>query len=137
MSQRKCIYTGLPAKAMDKVIPKKGGDESHNWVNTVPCSDEYKKIKGRREPNDLEMEANRLFRLLENAKLDVEFYTEKLESLQAKIRKNNNLSLEDAVEKKKNRLNKEQQVEVAYKEKEISEMPIEDVVEESKKKMVW
>ena len=133
MSQRKCIYTGLPATKTDMVVPKTGGDESHNWVNSVPCSEEYKEIKKRKEPNDLEIEANDTFRKLELARLQVERYERALQDVQTRIRKSVGLDKP----KKPKKLSKDKQIEIAYKEKEIVEADFDRVIKEKKKKMEW
>jgi hypothetical protein len=57
----------------------------HNWVNKAPISAEYQKKKQGRLPTDLEMEANRIFYMLELAKLDVAYLEAKLRETQSKI----------------------------------------------------
>lgn len=135
MSQRNCIYTGLPAKTTDKVVPKNGGDESHNWANSVPCSEEYKQIKQRREPNDLELEANKIFKMLELARLEVEALQGRLKENQIKILKQ--CGLENPIFKRKKKISKNKEIEMAYKDKELSEVNLDKVVEEKKKKLKW
>ena len=130
MSSRKCIYTGKDAATTDKVIPKKGGDESHNWANSVPCSKEYKAIKALRPPNELEMEVNRVFKKLELALLDVQFYQDKMVEIQSILIKNL-----PKVDKKPKKSKKDKEVEIAHKEKEIKELSLDKVLD--KKKVLW
>ena len=85
MSPRKCIYTNKQANATDTVIPKRLGDALHNWANRAPADSEYLKGKQNRLPTDLEMEANRLFHLLELAKLEVTYLEERLKAVQEEI----------------------------------------------------
>lgn len=127
MSRRKCIYTGLDASTTDKVIPKLGGDENHNWSNSVPCSEKYKKFKGLRLPTELEMEANRVFKKLELAKLDVVLYEKELALIQSKINK--------TVPKGDTKTKKDNQIEISQKEKEIQETSFDKVIK--KKKVDW
>lgn len=141
MSQRKCAYTGLPAKTTDKVIPTKdGGDQSHNWANSVPCSNEYKKIKAMRQPNQTELEAANLFFEIESAKLKLQSLEQKRDVLQAKLREKHNIEyyeevLEDKKPPKPKKLSKDEQTKQAYKEKELIEMDagLDKVVEKKKK----
>ena len=147
MSRRKCIYTGLPAKTTDKVIPTKdGGDQSHNWANSVPCSNEYKKIKALRQPNQTELEAANLFFEIESAKLKLQTLEQKRDALQAKLREKHQieyyeetLEVEKPVKPKK--ISKKEQVKQAYKEKEIADMSesLDSLVEKKKKKtkVMW
>jgi len=83
-SSRRCVYTNKPANTRDTVIPKNRGS-AHNWVNHVPADSEYLKNKQNRLPNALEMEANRLFHMLELAKLDVVYLEECLKEIQEAI----------------------------------------------------
>ena len=81
---RKCIYTNQDAVSKEGVLPK---DQStlHNWANKAPISAEYQKKKQGRPPTDLEMEANRVFYLLELARLDVVYLEARLKEIQEKI----------------------------------------------------
>lgn len=136
MSKRNCIYTGLPAEKTDKVVPKEGGDESHNWINSVPCSVIYKeKVKKRKLPSDLEVQAHKTFAMLELARLDVARFEKELVEIQKKICKINNIS--NPLFKK--HISKNKQIEIAYKEKEVQEMDFKEVLdlEEESKKMRW
>jgi len=133
MSERKCVYTGLPADSMDKVVPKEGGDESHNWANSVPCSKAYKEIKKRRNPDDLEMNANTIFKKLELARLEVVKLERDLIENQKKICKKYKIHNADF----KRKASKKEQIEMAYKEKEIQEMDFSEVLEENKQKLEW
>lgn len=135
MSKRNCIYTGLESTRMDKFVPKKGGDEAHNWSNSVPCSEEYKEIKGKRLPNKLETEAYSLFMEIESLKLKVSLEEAKLKEIQAKIRKKHKILLpEEKIEKPKERkkISKEKEIEIAFKEKEIKEIDVSEVLEKNK-----
>jgi len=87
MSKRKCIYTGEDAGTTDHVIPKHQDENTlHSWANKAPVNLEYKNTKKKnRLPTDLEMEANRLFHLLELAKLDVTYLEARLKQVQSKI----------------------------------------------------
>jgi hypothetical protein len=84
MAPRKCIYTGEEATSKSGVMPKEG-DPAHNWANRAPVNSEYQKAKQGRLPTDLEMEANRLFYLMELAKLEVSYLEAKLKEVQYKI----------------------------------------------------
>lgn len=84
MGPRKCIYTGEEASSKDNIIPK-NDKSAHNWTNKAPVSAEYKQSKQNRLPTDLEMEANRIFYMLELARLEVVHLEEKLKEIQFKI----------------------------------------------------
>lgn len=142
MSKRKCIYTGLDSETMDKFMPKTGGDENHNWSNSVPCSNEYKKIKGKRLPNDAEHLAYKEFMELERLRLLVSIQEGKLRLAQAIIRKKSKIFLPEEVEemvvekpKKRKKISKEKEIQIAIKEKEIQEINIDKILET--KKMEW
>jgi len=137
MSSRKCIYTGKDAGTTDKVIPKKGGDETHNWSNSVPCSKEYKAFKGNRMPTELELKANKIFKKLELAKLDVVLYEEELHRIQSELVQNlPKVSKSDTSGTKKVlKSKKEKEIEIAHKEKEIIETDFDKVI--TKKKVEW
>lgn len=81
---KKCIYTNETAESKDIIVPKNEAGH-HNWANRAPVSKEYQKKKQGRMPTDLEMEANRLFYLIELAKLDVSYLKAKLKEVQVKI----------------------------------------------------
>lgn len=81
---KKCIYTNEEATARDTVVPKSVAGR-HNWANRAPSSPEYIKNKQGRLPTDLEMEANRIFYLLELARLDVSYLEARLREVQEKI----------------------------------------------------
>lgn len=84
MGPKKCIYTNEEAGSKDFVMPK--ADKTlHNWANRAPVSPEYQNKKKGRLPTDLEMEANRIFHLLELARLEVAYLEEKLKEVQEKI----------------------------------------------------
>jgi len=134
MSRRKCIYTGLPAERTDKVVPKEGGDEAHNWINSVPCSITYKeKVKKRKLPSELEVQAHKTFTMLELARLDVARLEKELIETQKKICKINKIN--NPLFKKP--MSKNEEIEIAYKEKEVQEMDFKEVLEEETKKMEW
>ena len=137
MSSRKCIYTGKDASTTDKVIPKEGGDENHNWSNSVPCSKEYKAFKGLRLPTELELEANKVFKKLELAKLDVVLYQKEMLRIQSEIAKPlPKVSKSDTSGTKKVlKSKKEKEIEIAHTEKEIKETNFEEVI--IKKKVDW
>lgn len=118
MSQRKCIYTGLPAKKTDMLMPKEGGDEIHNWTNSVPCSEEYKLIKQKQQPTDLDIEAQNLFYQSELLRLKLQIIEKRIAEVQFKIRKRNNINY-SCLDKN---ISKEEQIKQAYKEKEILDM---------------
>ncbi len=84
-SSRRCVYTNKPANTRDTVIPKNRGDALHNWANHVPADSEYLKTKQNRLPNDLEMEAVRLFHLIELKKLEVTYLEERRREVQEAI----------------------------------------------------
>jgi len=137
MSSRKCIYTGKDANTTDKVIPKQGGDENHNWSNSVPCSKEYKDFKGLRLPTELELEANKIFKKLELAKMDVVLYEKELHRIQSEIAKTlPKVSKSDTSRTKKVlKSKKDKEIEIAHKEKEIKETNFDEVLK--KKKVEW
>lgn len=85
MGPRKCIYTGEDATSKDSVMSKKDEDCLHNWANRAPSTPEYAKNRKGRLPTELEMEANRIFYLLELAKLDVSYLAARLREVQEKI----------------------------------------------------
>jgi hypothetical protein len=130
MSGRKCIYTGKDAEVTDKVVPKEGGDEVHNWSNSVPCSKYYKDLKGLRPPNALELQANRVFKMLELAKLDVGVYKKELARIQKQIVE----TLPENIQKAAKKI-KDKEIELAYIEKEIQEVDLDKVLDS--KKMEW
>lgn len=137
MSQRKCIYTGKEAKKTDKVIPKNGGDVDHNWANSVPCSEEYKKIKDLRQPTELEMEANRIFKKLEISRMDVEYYEKQLQEIQAKIVKSIGIKLEIPQDKKPaktQKATKKQQIEISHAQNEIDSADLKKIIDKNKNK---
>ena len=84
-SSRKCVYTNKDANSRDMTIPKNRGDALHNWANRVPVNLEYLKSKQNRLPTDLEMGANRIFHLLELARLEVTYLEECLKEVQGII----------------------------------------------------
>jgi len=106
MSRRKCIYTGKEAKVKDNVIPKsKAEDEVHNWINDVPCNDEYKEYKQGRLPTEDEILAHEYFTLMEMHKVKVKYYELKLADIQKKIKEKkciNNTSKKNTKIKKSN-----------------------------------
>ena len=133
MSGRKCVYTGKDANCKDKVIPHDGGDIDHNWANTVPCNSAYKNNKGNRLPTDKEMEINETFKLLELARMKVDFFEKKLKKLQEE-----NVTLK--VKKSAKQKRKDKEIKTAYKEKEIKEVDLDKIVEKKKKnnaKVLW
>lgn len=81
---KKCIYTNEEAVAKDTVVPKSVAGR-HNWANRAPSSPQYIANKQGRLPTDLEMEANRLFYLLELSRLDVSYLEARLREVQEKI----------------------------------------------------
>lgn len=81
---RKCIYTNQDAVSKEGVMSK-SPSTLHNWTNKAPTSAEYQKNKQGRLPTDLEMEANRIFYLLELARLDVSYLEAKFKEIQEKI----------------------------------------------------
>lgn len=118
---RKCIYTNKDAFSKDGVMPKTP-ETLHNWANRAPIHPEYQKEKQGRLPTDLEMEANRLFYLLELARLDVAYLEAKLKETQEKITGK-----------------KQEEIEKAYHVKELVETFEENVgqVLETEKKKLW
>jgi hypothetical protein len=95
MGPRKCIYTGGEAHSKDNVLPKDGETE-HNWTNKAPINSEYKQEKQSRSPSELELEANRVFHLLELARLDIVFYEARLKEIQSQIAQNKSEEIEKA-----------------------------------------
>ena len=112
------MYTGTEASHTDSVISKKQGDP-HNWANKVPVSTEYLEKKKNRLPTDLEMEASRLFYLLEMARNEVTYLELKLKEVQ------------EAIAGKK-----QEEVEKAYHIKDLTES-FEDQVQTSEKQNIW
>ncbi len=131
---RKCIYTNKEAKSKDRVIPKsKIGDELHNWCNFVPVSSGYKDIKKDNMPDELEMQANELFKMLEMAKLRVVYFEEKLKEVQEKLKPR--VKTEEKEEEKK-----ERQIKQAFHEKavvEVHEESIAEILNKRKKKVLF
>lgn len=84
-NKRKCIYTNQEAMAKDRPLVLGRGDSLHNWVNRAPVNSSYFESKKNRLPTDLEMEAHRLFYLLELAKFEVSYLEAKLQSVQEEI----------------------------------------------------
>ena len=120
-SPRTCIYTGKEAVSKDHPLPK-SAEVIHNWANRAPVNPEYQKTKQGRMPTELEMEANRLFYLLELARMDVVFLTEKLKEVQ------------DAINNQK-----KEEVDKAYHMKELTESfesEVQEVLKDSTTK-VW
>lgn len=137
MSSRKCIYTGKNADCLDKVVPHDGGDIDHNWANSVPCSKPYKKKKGLRLPTEIEIEINRAFRMLELAKIDVDIWSKRLQKLQEELQKTKLIpAVEPTQEEKKQ---KQEEIKIAYKEKELQEVDLNGIIEKKKKqnKVIW
>lgn len=129
VSKRKCIYTDEEASTTDKVLPKKEGDEVHNWTNNAPCSKEYKDKKKNSHPTELELQINRAFKMLELAKLDVIFWERELKKLQGKNKKYTKNT------KKSKKIQKE--IKITKKEKEIEKMDFDKVIEKRKRKIEW
>ena len=139
MSSRKCIYTGKDANCEDKIIPKNGGDEVHNWVNSAPCNSKYKNKKARNHPTELEVSINRAFKMLELAKLDVRFWEIELNRLRVLLANtpHNNKKTNEEPKKvsKTSEKKKEREIKVAKKELEIKEVDFQSHL--NKKKMEW
>ena len=134
MSIRKCIYTGKEADSKDNVVPKKElGEELHNWTNKAPVSREYKEDKQDRMPTELEYELNKLFYKLEMAKMDVLYYSKKIEEAQRELR--NKFEKKNNVKKQ---VKKDRQIKQAFKEKAVLDA-VEDVEKEiiAKKEGLW
>jgi len=140
---RKCIYTGAKAEAKDYVLPKKIG-EMHNWANKAPISLGYQEMKEGRLPTELEVEANRIFKMLELAKLDVAIYEAKLIEIQEEILRTTEIKKDirdkkaKEKEEKREKEEKERQIDDAYIEKEAleeAEKAMEEVIK--KKKTMW
>jgi predicted nuclease with TOPRIM domain len=120
MERRKCIYTGQEANYTDSVIPKRNDEARHNWANKVPANSNYQ--KSNRLPTDLEMEASRLFYMLEMAKNEVNYLELKLQEVQEKITGK-----------------KAEEIEKAYHIKDLTESFEEQVrqSEDTAKKNIW
>ncbi len=134
MARRKCVFTGKRATTKNKVIPKtylSEDDNLHNWANNAPCSAEYESFKGTRMPNELEIQANEYFQLLELARIRVQFYEKKLSEVQEKLK-------QKLPEKPKMTRKKKKEIEVAIKLKEVLEEideHIDEVIKEDTKKV--
>jgi hypothetical protein len=123
MGPRKCIYTNKEAHSKDTLIPKNRGDALHNWANRAPADAEYLKSKAGRLPTDLEMEAHRIFYLLELARLEVTYLEERLKDVQERI---------TGV--------KQDQIEKAHHIKDLTETfenKVEEVLENKSKNKIW
>lgn len=120
MERRKCIYTGQEANYTDSVVPKRNDEARHNWANKVPANSNYQ--KNNRLPTDLEMEASRLFYMLEMAKNEVNYLELKLQEVQEKITGK-----------------KAEEIEKAYHIKDLTESFEEQVKqsENTAKKNIW
>ena len=81
---RKCIYTNEDAVSKEGILTR-DSNTIHNWANKAPISASHQKNKQNRLPTDLEMEANRIFYLLELARLDVVYLEARLKEIQEKI----------------------------------------------------
>lgn len=117
----------MVANTRDVVIPRdRHPSVLHNWANRAPANSEYLKNKQNRLPTELEMEANRIFHLLELARLDVVFFEEKLKEIQQEMNKV-----------------KEQQIDQSYHIKDLAEgleskaEQIIKKVEKKSNKKVW
>lgn len=123
MSPRKCIYTNKQASLNATVVPKTRGD-AHNWANRAPTNSEYQLDKQGRLPTELEMEANRLFYMLELARLDVTYLEARLQEVQEQI---------TGV--------KQDQIDKSYHIKDLAESleekVTEDLKQESAPKKIW
>ena len=119
---RKCTYTGKEAVKKDKVLPKNlvSDSEIHNWANSSPVSEEYKNKKLGNMPTELEMQANEFFYMLELARLRVNYYEKKLESVQKLINKK--------------RAERKHQEDLAYHEHQIiNNVDINEILENRRK----
>jgi hypothetical protein len=75
MSIRKCVFTDLESQSKARILPKElGGDEVHNWCNSVPVNNTFTQLRPEKEPTELDMSINETFHLLELARLRVKFY---------------------------------------------------------------
>lgn len=127
MASRNCVYTGKKAGCTDKVIPKEGGDEVHNWTNSVPCSIEYKEFKGKRPPTEKELEACSIFYKIEMLKQELNFLEKQLHEVQQEL-------LRSLPPKKTKKTQKDKEIELAYQEKEIKEVNLDKVIEKKRKR---
>jgi hypothetical protein len=127
MSIRNCIFTNLPSKNRNFVVPKDSNDDiSQNWANAVPCHQEYNEFKKDRLPTDDELEAMKIFFKLEVAKVELAFYSSKLEEVQNRIKP----IFDEFI--------KEKQIKKSYIEAEIVEdakIQIKDLLAERKKNL--
>lgn len=123
----KCPFTGEEALSKEFIIPKNLFSEElvHNWTKDVPISKDYK--KSSKLPSETELEAHRLFYMLEIAKIHVMYYEERLKEVREKLNKPS--------KKQKERKKKEEKIMV--KEYEIQKMSskLDDVL--NKKAKFW
>ena len=127
MTVRNCVFTGLPARNRNFVVPKSADPEAaENWANAVPCHQEYNDFKKNRLPTEDEIEATKIFFKLEAARMEVALYSAKLEEIQSKIKP----LFEEFV--------KEKQVKKAYIENEVvteTKVQIKDMLAERKRNL--
>ena len=133
MSNRKCIYTNKEANGRDRVVPKsKVGNEIHNWCNYAPVNNRYKDIKKGKMPDELELQANELFRMIELHKIRVRYYEEQLEEIQNELKKR--------LKPDKGEVKKEREIKQAFIEKAVleeHEEEIDKILDKRKKKVLW
>jgi hypothetical protein len=138
---RKCVYTGRDSKGRDSVLSKVNEDVAHNWANSVPCDVEYGQLKQGRLPSELEMEANRVFKLLELAKLDVSYYEQILANIQVELNEKfeKDMAKKEAKKAEKNTISKkDRELEQAVIVKQVNEVIQEqakDLIEKRKRKL--
>jgi hypothetical protein len=127
--KRNCIYTGEESGCKDKVIPHDEGDIDHNWSNSVPCSHTYKSKKGYNYPTELELDLSRAFYQMELAKKDLHFWEREYKMLlEINKKRQKPAVVEQAVDDKK-----ENEIEMAYKDKEIQEVNLDNILDEKMK----
>jgi hypothetical protein len=111
--KRKCAFTNKSATKKSCVMPKGYLRDPHNWANKVPCNEEFDKMRKKRIPTELEMQAMEYFHMLEMAKIRVEYFERKLEQIQNKIIEECGEELEQNI--------KESDIDKAKKIKELDE----------------
>jgi hypothetical protein len=127
VSIRNCIFTNLPSKNRNFLVPKDNNEDiAQNWANAVPCNKDYAEFKQNRLPTEDEVEAMKIFFKLEAARIEVALYSSKLEEVQNKIKP----IFDEFI--------KEKQIKKAYIEVEVVEeakIQIKDLMAERKRNL--
>jgi len=130
-NERKCIYLDLQARHTGKALKCNDSDLLHNWANSSPCSPEYAAYKEGKETTEIEIKANRAFKMLELARIELKFWGDELIKIQALIREQYETEEKQILEKIEKTV-KNRQEDAAYAEKEIMDIDFDKVLEKRK-----